>query len=67
MQLSMTSLIAELRAIELWDHFYSHSNTRDAIDATAWIARRERQAAIYEYLFKQSHPEIEAMTAHQQD
>jgi len=44
------SLISELRAIELWDHFYTLSDIHDIVDASAWSNRRERQSAIYKQL-----------------
>jgi hypothetical protein len=52
-QLNKDSLIAELRAIELWDYFYGCSNSPDGIDKSACERRRERQAEIYEQLFAQ--------------
>jgi hypothetical protein len=47
---NIACLIAELRAIELWDHIYALSDSPDAVDMTAWMGRRERQAEIYEEL-----------------
>jgi hypothetical protein len=41
-------LLAELRAIELWDWIYALYDLHDAVDEAAWLARRDRQAAIYE-------------------
>ena len=61
-QLSKDCLIAELRAIELWDHFYTLSNSRDEVDESAWRRRRERQVEIYEQLMAQGISE--ATTSH---
>jgi hypothetical protein len=47
---SIDPLIAELKAIELWDHFYAATKNPGDEELLAWKARRERQATIYEQL-----------------
>ena len=49
-QSNINSLIAELRAIELWDHFYMLCDIHDFVDTSAWSNRRERQSVIYKQL-----------------
>jgi hypothetical protein len=49
-QASNESLIAELKAIELWDQMFLQSDEHDEEDNAAWVARRDRQAAIYQQL-----------------
>ena len=56
--LSADSLIAELRAIELWDCFYTLSNSRDTAEESAWERRRERQVEILEQLIAQRMLEL---------
>jgi hypothetical protein len=43
-------LLAEMRAIELWDWIYALCDTHDVVDEIAWHARRDRQAAICKYM-----------------
>ena len=60
----LLSLLAELKAIELWDQFYLLAEAHDAVDRCAWEHRREREAAIYiQLLFPKSpFPPVSAGT-----
>jgi len=48
MQQPSDTLIAELRAIELWDRMFREADKADEVDTVAWIERRKRRFAIYE-------------------
>jgi hypothetical protein len=50
MEQQVCSLVAELRAIQLWDCIYVLSDGHDAVEEAAWEARRDRQAEIYKQL-----------------